>query len=269
MNVQSPIAKQTRTGKRWLNAAPYLLVILLLLAGLAALRWFDTLLERVDDQQTIVVGATRFAPDSDASVRVVVQDFGTGEAIPGADVKVSLQQLGRPVSDVFEGQTDETGSLPVNFHVPSNTSIRTRLVVETQSALGQDRVEQLVSIEREYRVLLSSDKPLYQPGQTIHMRALALGTFDLIPAQGATVNFLVEDAKGNKVFRQSVTASDFGIAATDFVLADMVNQGNYKLSASVGNASSERTVEVRPYVLPKFGVNVSTERSFYLPGQRV
>ena len=161
--------------------------------------------------------------------------------------------------------------------MPADAPPEAQIIVETESPVGQDRVEQSVTTLRDYRLLLTSDKPLYQPGQTIHMRALALSTFDLTPARGAIVDFLVEDPKGNKVFRQSVTASDFGVAATDFTLADMVNQGDYKLSVSIGadtgglqtRLHTEKTVEVRPYVLPKFGVEVSTDRSFYLPGERL
>ena len=259
-----------RLGKsRWLITALHLLIILAVVGGFVALGWLTTLPDRVDDQQTIVVGPTRFAPDSDASVRVVVQDFAAGEPIAGAQVKVSLQAEGTRPIPLFEGKTDETGSLPVHFHMPADAPSEAQLIVETKSDAGQDRVEQPVTIQRDYRLLLTSDKPLYQPGQTIHMRALALSTFDLTPARGATVDFLVEDPKGNKVFRQSVTTSDFGVAAADFTLADMVNQGDYKLSVSIGDTRSEKTVEVRPYVLPKFAVNVSTDRSFYLPGQRV
>jgi len=278
MNTQSPSTNLfIGPSRRWLIRALYILIILAVVAGFAALRWVNKLPERVDDQQTVVLGRTRFAPDSDASVRVVVQDFGAGEPIVGAQVKVSLKpadpstssgQGGRAIP-LFEGQTDETGSLPVSFHVPADAPEEAQLVVETQSDVGRDKVEQPVTIEREYRLLLTSDKPLYQPAQVIHMRALALSTFDLTPARGATVNFLVEDAKGNKVFRESVAASDFGVAFADFQLADLVNQGNYKLSVSIGETTSEKTVEVRPYVLPKFGVNVSTDRSFYLPGERV
>ena len=264
MDTQPSVA-----NKRWLATALYLLIILAVVAGFVALRWVTTLPERTDEQQTIVLGQTRFAPDSDASVRVVVQDFGAGRPIADAHVKVSLKPSSGQAIPLFEGQTDETGSLPVRFHVPADAPAEALLVVETESAVGRDRVEQPVAIQREYRMLLTSDKPLYQPGQIIHMRALALSTFDLTPARGATVDFLVEDPKGNKVFRQSVAASDFGIAAADFTLADLVNQGNYKLSVSIGDTRSEKTVEVRPYVLPKFGVNVSTDRSFYLPGQRV
>jgi 5-hydroxyisourate hydrolase-like protein (transthyretin family) len=202
-------------------------------------------------------------------VRVVVQDLAVGQPIAGAQVKVSLQGDEGPAAPLFEGQTDETGSLPVQFQVPTDAPSEAQLIVQTESRVGEDRVEQPVTIQRDYRLLLTSDKPLYQPGQTIHVRALALSTFDLTPARGATVDFLVEDPKGNKVFRQSVTASDFGVAAADFTLADLVNQGDYKLSVSIGDTRSEKTVEVRPYVLPKFGVNVSTDRSFYLPRQRV
>jgi hypothetical protein len=283
MAAQAPVASAPiRVGNRWLNTALYLLIILVVVAGFVGMRWFDTLPQHVDDQQTVVVGQTRFAPDSDASVRVVVQDFGKGEPIAGAEVKVSLKPAEGRAITLYEGETDGTGSLPVSFHVPADAPADATLIVETESEAGQDTVEQPVTIQREYRLLLTSDKPLYQPGQVIHMRALALSTFDLTPARGATVDFLVEDPKGNKVFRQSVTASGFGIAAADFTLADLVNQGNYKLSVSVGGDEAmpgggealprphaEKTVEVRPYVLPKFGVEVSTDRTFYLPSERV
>lgn len=279
MNIQPPAvspsdssdasALRSPGGKRWLATALHLLLILIVVAGFVGLQRVITMPDRVDDQQTIVVGQTRFAPDSDASVRVVVQDFAAGRPLAGAQVKVSLQAEGSPAIPLFEGQTDETGSLPVRFHVPADAAPRAHLIVETESAAGRDRVEQPVTIERDYRLLLTSDKPLYQPGQTIHMRALALSTFDLTPARGATVDFLVEDPKGNKVFRQSIVASDFGVAAADFTLADLVNQGDYKLSVAIGDTRSEKTVEVRPYVLPKFAVTISTDRSFYLPGQHV
>jgi 5-hydroxyisourate hydrolase-like protein (transthyretin family) len=267
MATQSPDA--FRIDKRWINTAIFLLIILTVVAGFVALWWVVHLPERVDEQQTIVVGQTRFAPDSEGSVRVVVQDFGKGSPIAGASVRVSLKPAQGQAIALYEGETDSTGSVPVSFHVPADAPEEATLVVETRSSAGRDVVEQQVTVEREYRLLLTSDKPLYQPGQVIHMRALALSTFDLTPARGATINFLVEDPKGNKVFRKGVEASDFGIAAADFTLADLVNQGNYKLSVSIGDTTSEKTVEVRPYVLPKFGVSVSTDRSFYLPGQRL
>jgi len=171
MNTQSPV----RQSKRLLAAALHLLIILSVVAGFAALRWIETLPQRVDDQQTIVIGPTRFAPDSDGSVRVVVQDFGAGQPIADAHVEVSLKPATGRAIPLFEGQTDEFGSLPVSFHIPADAPAEATLVVESRSEVGQDKVEQPVTIEREYRLLLTSDKPLYQPGQVIHMRARRRG----------------------------------------------------------------------------------------------
>jgi 5-hydroxyisourate hydrolase-like protein (transthyretin family) len=256
--------------KHYLPTALKLLIILIIAAGFAVLWYIATMSERADAQQTILVGPTRLAPGSQAGLRVVVQEVGRGRPLANAAVKVSLQaQSGGPVEPLFEGVTDASGSLPLDFRVPDQAEGDYQLIVETESTAGSDRLERPIAVERDYRLLLTTDKPLYQPGQTIHMRALALSRLDLTPARQASVDFLVEDAKGNKVFRQSVLASDFGIAAADFTLANRVNQGDYKLSLSLGDTRSEKTVEVKPYVLPKFQLNLTTDRSFYTPGQRV
>lgn len=258
-------------SRRYVPTVLKLLLILVIIAAFAAYWNISTLPERADAQQTLVFGPDRLAPDSEAGLRVVVQEVGSGQPISQAAVRVVLKpNAGGPARPVFEGLTDDSGSLPLVFQVPAELEEGDyQLVVETESRAGEDAIERPVVIERAYRLLLTTDKPLYQPGQTIHLRALALDRFNLTPAKGATVDFLVEDAKGNKVFRQSVPASDFGIAAVDFILADMVNQGNYRLSAAIGQTASEKTVEVRPYVLPKFGLAVNTDQPFYLPGQRV
>ena len=268
------------TVRRWLVVFLQVGIVLAVVGGFAFLQYLNSLPDRVDRQQTVLVGSTHLIPDSQASLRVVVRDRGNGLPIADAAVYVSLQPAAGAAIPLFSGRTDESGSLPVQFRVPGDLpppgpGQAHRLIVETRSAAGYDHLEQKVAVQRDYRLLLSSDKPLYQPGQTIHMRALALSTLDMRPAAGITVHFLVEDSKGNRVFRQDVVASDFGVAAADFALADLVNQGSYKLSASIGEqgapgySAAEKTVEVRPYVLPKFAIQVTTDRSYYLPGQRV
>jgi 5-hydroxyisourate hydrolase-like protein (transthyretin family) len=256
--------------RRYLPTALKLLLIFTLAAAFVAFGYFYTLPERADAQQTIIIGPSRLTPGSEAGLRVVVQEVGNGQPVSGAEVRVSLQPAtGGEELPLFAGATDKGGSLPLQFHVPDEAAGEYRLIVKTESPAGSDRLERPVTVTRDFRLLLTSDKPLYQPGQTIHLLALALDAFDSTPARSAAIEFLVQDAKGNKVFRQSATTSDFGIAAADFTLANMVNQGDYKLSVSLGNITSQKTVEVKPYVLPKFGVNVTTDRPFYTPGQRV
>ena len=45
----------------------------------------------------------------------------------------------------------------------------------------------------------------------------------------------------------------------DFQLASEVNTGDYHLRASLGEVRSEKTVSVRPYVLPKFKAELKAE----------
>ena len=118
-------------------------------------------------------------------------------------------------------------------------------------------------------MLLVSDKPLYQPGQLMHLRALALRSFDLKPAAGADLTFEVEDGKGNKVFKQALKTSDFGVASADFQLADEVNAGDYHIRAILGDHTADKTVTVKPYVLPKFKADVTADKKFYLPKETI
>jgi hypothetical protein len=226
--------------------------------------------ERISTMETIVLGQSRYVPGSHAALRVVVRDISDQEPIPDADVKVSLKPSdGGPSLPLFEGRTDPKGTVEVSFQVPDDADPAQVLVVETKSDLGTDELEQNINIDRDYKILLTSDKPLYQPGQVIHLRALALSTFDLVPAAGQSLEFIIADGKGNKVFRETVETSNYGVASVDFQLASEVNTGSYKITAQMGNASSEKTVTVERYVLPKFKLTWSTERNFYLPGEVV
>ena len=44
-----------------------------------------------------------------------------------------------------------------------------------------------VYVGRTFNVLASTDKPVYQPGQVIHIRGLALDTLDMHAADGMTM----------------------------------------------------------------------------------
>ncbi|MEZ4619656.1 MAG: MG2 domain-containing protein [Caldilineaceae bacterium] len=63
---------------------------------------------------------------------------------------------------------------------------------------------------RVYNVLLTTDKPVYQPGQMIHLRSLLLDSNALKAAQGQPLVLTVADPEGNKLMRKELTTSDFG-----------------------------------------------------------
>src|SRR5208282_2796865 len=99
------------------------------------------------------------------------------------------------------------------------------------------------------------------PGQTMHVRALALEQANHRADAARKLTFEVEDSRGNKVFRKATETDRFGIASAEFVLADEVNLGAYHVRALMGNLespvnSAEIAVQVERYVLPKFKVAV-------------
>jgi 5-hydroxyisourate hydrolase-like protein (transthyretin family) len=241
---------------------------LLLCAG--AVWWINAMPDRVDDQQTVVLGQTQFAPGMPASLRILVRDLSSEQPIQGAQVQVALRpKAGGARQVLFTGQMDQFGTADVRFKVPEDAPAESKLIVETKSRVGRDRIEKPVQVAREFKIFLTTDKPVYQPGQVIHMRALVLGAQDLKPANQQSIQLVVEDAKGNKVFRRSVDTSEYGVASADFQLAEEVNQGQYKIAAEHGDTVSEKTVTVKWYVLPKFKVDVTTDKAFYLPDQVV
>ncbi len=208
--------------------------------------------------------------DSRAAMAITVIDCRSGGPVPGASVTVRLgdseDKVGR---QLFAGKTDAAGVAKAEFHVPAFEPGTYKLAIEARSGRAVETYETSVRLVRAFHIILTTDKPLYQPGQTIHIRALVLKRPQLVPARGAMVRLEVRDAKGNKVFIRKLKTSQFGVAAADFQLADQVNMGRYECRAIVEGAQATKTVEVKRYVLPKFKVTVTADRPFYLPGWKL
>ncbi len=220
--------------------------------------------------QTVIRGQTEWLAGGPASLRVIVTNHETGEPVRGA-VHLALtptdQQAIGP-QRLFTGELRK-GTLEAKFAVPELPPGAYELSVRVVSALGVDQVTRAITITHETQILLTTDKPLYQPGQTVHLRSLALRRPSMKPAAGDPITLEVEDAKGNKVFKRTLDASAYGIVSADFTLADEVNMGRYTVRAIAPDGRAERTVEVKRYVLPKFKVAVTTDKPYYMPGERM
>ena len=81
---------------------------------------------------------------------------------------------------------------------------------------------------------LGTDKTIYQPGQDVHLRLLALTGPDRLPVADADVIFEARDGRGNKVFRRSGRTDSFGVAAVVVPTDTRVNEGDWRFSADVG-----------------------------------
>ena len=116
-----------------------------------------------------------------SALRIIVRDPDSGRAVAGAAVRVRYlpRNEGEAASLWFQGETDELG-LSVADVQPEEADLGDgRLEVQVDAGpAGRVAIQAPARVGRARRILLTTDKPLYQPSQTIHLRALVLGGAD-------------------------------------------------------------------------------------------
>ncbi len=226
-----------------------------------------------------VLGQRSYIAGAPAAMRVVVTGSSTGETalmVKRGTVRIELLDPDRAPKLLFAGELDRRGSVAADFRFPEGLTGSFPVRFSADTPLGQVETTETVQLEDKVSVLLTSEKPIYQPSQTIHLRALALDRADRHAAAGRALTFEVEDPRGNKVFRKSTAADNFGVASAEFTLADEVNLGTYHVRAKIGESSAaELAVNVERYRLPKFRVVIEFDskngkpKRDYRPGDHV
>ncbi len=178
-----------------------------------------------------------------------------GPRLTSADVSVSLLKDGKPFA---QGSSRVDGKGTIEIDVPADTKGDFDIVVEGPGFKEKGAVQ----VQSGTLLFLETDKPIYKPGQTVHIRLVTLNS-ELKPLP-TTATVEVSDAKGIKVFKQSVTADEFGMAALDLPLSTEPNLGTWKLSAKAGDTSTEVDVRIEEYVLPKYEVAVELAKPWFL-----
>jgi len=174
-----------------------------------------------DPQETVILGQTKMVAGSPTGVRILVRNRQTGRPIQGAMIVLTLSGKTNGLIQLGSFTTDASGSTAEAINFPAIPPGDYEFIVDATSSLGRDHVVKKVEIQQSSRVLLSSDKPIYQPGQTIHVRSLMLNARTDKPFAGEVITFEVSDPKGNKVFKEARKTSGFGIASADFVLGSV------------------------------------------------
>jgi uncharacterized protein YfaS (alpha-2-macroglobulin family) len=227
-----------------------------------------------------ILGQQSYLSGGLAAVRVIVTD-SKNEAMAGrGSAQIELLVPNEKSRVLFTGKTNSRGTTEAQFRFPAGLVGRYQLRYSVDTAIGSTEFTQSIRLEDKVSILITTEKPLYQPSQTIHARVLALDRADHEAAANRKLTFEVEDSRGNKVFKKATETDKFGIASAEFALADEVNLGTYHLRALLGDAdapsnTAEIALNVERYVLPKFKVAIDfagkdnrTKRG-YRPGDHV
>jgi len=232
-----------------------------------------------------ILGQRSYIAGAQAAMRVIVESAsqdGAQDAVGQGTVRIELIDSGNKSNHVpvllFAGPLDQRGSVEAEFRFPAGLTGSFPLRFTAETPLGQVESTETVELKDQVSVLLTSEKPIYQPSQTIHLRALALNRADHQAVAGRALTFEVEDSRGNKVFRRAAATDSFGVASAEFTLADEVNLGAYHVRLKIGdadNSAADLTVNVERYVLPKFRVMIDfdskdgKQKRDYRPGDHV
>ena len=228
-----------------------------------------------------VLGQRTYLAGSKAGVRVIVSD-SKGQVIPGRGaVRIVLEAEGKERRTLFAGRLNHRGTTEAQFQFPEGVTGNCDLHYTVDTSLGATEYSQGIRLQDKVGILLTTDKTIYQPGQMIHVRALALDRADHRAAGKRKLVFEMEDSHGNKVFKKTTETDEFGIGSADFGLANEVNLGTYHARAVLGEAgtdsanTSEVALDVEKYILPKFKVELNfaspagKKKHGYRPGDHV
>ena len=198
---------------------------------------------------------------TESTVRVFVRDLATGDLMPSVNVTIA----GSTVT------TDVAGQASFLITAPGEDATELQLVAEANIKGAPVTVSRKIAVvpAGAPRLFVSTDKPLYRPGQTMHIRALALAQKDLGPLGSVPVTLEVLDGKDNKIFKEETLTDEFGIAALTAPLASQVNLGDYTVRAVMEDVTYARTVKVSEEKLPKFAVKIQFDEPYFLPNTEV
>ncbi|XP_032419209.1 complement C3-like isoform X2 [Xiphophorus hellerii] len=120
----------------------------------------------------------------------------------------------------------------------------------------------MVSFHSGY-IFVQTDKPIYNPGDTVRFRAFVSSPF--FKALNSPITIDIQNPDKVVVSQISRTRPTQGVFADSFPLSDIVNEGTWLLTAKFDhwqqNAFTSR-FEVKKYVLPAFNVTLTPRKSF-------
>ena len=249
---------------------------------LSAWSRFDVVVDQCPDGDFVLGAGLSTAPVvRGAQTDVVV----TAHALYGVDSPYDAAQA--PVGDfdvelalVVEGKTTvlapvqkpargDRGALTVRVAIPKDVPDGDHVLrAKVRAALGEVTVDAPLPLFAPAKVHLLTDRPLYEPGHVVKMRAVVLRADTRAPIDGRPGKFVVVDPEGTVVLDERAPAGPWGVAASSFAIDAAAPEGTWLVRWESGGARAERAVRVEPFTLPRLLVDVAAERPFYRPGQK-
>lgn len=135
-------------------------------------------------------------------------------------------------------------------------------------ALANDRRGGAVRV----RGFLHSDRGLYRPGETVHLRGLVRfvdAAGKMAPPQARKVHLVVTDPRGTTVVDDDLTPTGFGGFFRDLALAAEARLGDYAVRAQIDDQTFADRFSVEEYRPRTFEVAIKKRKNDIILGQKL
>jgi hypothetical protein len=177
----------------------------------------------------IVTGPSALQAGVPAEYTISTSAIG-GQPLP-SQVEVALLTPEGKRLKAYQETTDERGRLQVA--IPGELSLppQVRLMIVAVHGDSREEVETPLAVDPvRYATHASTDKPLYQPGETVYYRSLTLSRFGLAAEKPMPVHFEILDPSGAVVPRsQQDCVTERGVGNGAFTIPDESAGGQYTL----------------------------------------
>jgi len=114
------------------------------------------------------------------------------------------------------------------------------------------------------RAYIYTDRPIYRPGQTVHVKVIARydndAVYSRIPLEWDVIVRL-RDARDNVVESKTLHVNEYGTLNTSFELAEGCTLGDYHLETQIKDDVQRQVLKVEAYRKPEFEVKLQADRN--------
>ena len=236
------------------------LLVLVLVGSMAGCVSESNLIASTDVESYVAMSPQTFYAGESASVAFTL--LGAEGELTRDEVKVSLMDSSG--NEIASEKSRVNGKGEVKLSIPNDTPEGT---YEVQIEGSHFNDKSTVRVEKSLLVFVETDKPIYKPGQTMHIRAITINS-ELRPIE-ENVTIEVLDAKGIKIFRKQLETDKYGMASLDLPISSEPNLGTWKITALAEDSETQLDVEIEEYVLPKYEITVELPKEWYLASEAI
>lgn len=194
-----------------------------------------------------------------------VTDTRSLKPVPAAQIELYADADGKKIESAGSATTDRQG---VARAVPVNKLAGAVVTSGEDSAIIFSDASKLSYGATAYdarRVYLYTDRPIYRPGQEVHIKGLYRIGYDgdyEIPT-GVKVPLQVFNAKNQEILNKELEVNEYGTFNTTLTLDSKAALGGYRI---VAKGIDSANFDVEEYVPAAFKVDVRSDKEEYVSG---